>query len=324
MTVSDVPDNRSVGKSSRGPNVPNVDAVVIDVQRESSGRRLPRASTATRSVAVVAGVAVIAGLTFAWHAGSETESTASSADSADAVTLSLTPSRWVGAKEHRFFGKFSPSVYSDEGDPPEIDEVESDDLQSSVASDTSVRSVHKEITPDDLVAQTPDANPSQTASLGCYERSMQMVRGWLNPLDIPTPTLIISETSLSTNSLAFYNPATKEIVSDGCPAREVLAHEVGHYIVDFRAGSWANHITFARDFCLGFDSTTARCEGGWLSDAGLSYEAQIGPGVEHAAHCAAYNLIGDSMYTRCPDPNLVEAAAGLMSGPGPLDVYPDR
>lgn len=297
--------------------------VVAETQRDSSGRRRFRASTATRSVVVVAGVAASAGLAFAGVTGSGSASTASSVDSPEAVTLSLTPSRWTGLKEHRFFGKFLPSVYSDEGDAPEIDEPESADLQSSVAADTSVRSVHEEITPEDLAAQTPDINPAQTASLGCYERTLQLLRGWLNPLDIPPPTFIISETSLSTNSLAFYNPATKEIVSDGCPSREVLAHEVGHYIVDFRAGSWANHILFARDFCLGFDSATERCEGGWLSDAGLSYEAQIGPGVEHAAHCAAYNLIGDSLYMRCPDPNLVTAAAALMSGPGPLDVYRD-
>ena len=41
-------------------------------------------------------------------------------------------------------------------------------------------------------------------------------------------------------------------------------------------------------FCIGFDSITDRCEGGWLSDGGKTSEARVAPGVEHAAHCIGY------------------------------------
>ncbi len=156
------------------------------------------------------------------------------------------------------------------------------------------------------------SDQAQNATLSCSELTVQLLDSWLTPRGIPLPGLILSETSLSTNSLAYYDPSTRTIVAEGCPSREVLAHETGHYIIDFRAGSWANHVAYVGAFCPGFDSTTGRCEGGWLTEHGLTTEAQIAPGIEHAAHCAGKQLIGDSIYTRCPDPALDASAASLV------------
>lgn len=283
-----------------------------------------------RLVILTASVLLVGGLSVALTTRSGTTSDAApEASSRDAVVLSESTSRWVGGKEHRFFGKFDHSVRNgatDRSQPGREVSVERETQHNhdhqhdhgthddDVAAGVELTSGEVDLTfaDSETQAEPPVSDQAQNATLSCSELSVQLLDSWLTPRGIPLPGLILSETSLSTNSLAYYDPSTRTIVAEGCPSREVLAHETGHYIIDFRAGSWANHVAYVSAFCPGFDLTTGRCEGGWLTEHGLTTEAQIAPGIEHAAHCAGKQLIGDSIYTRCPDPALDASAASLV------------
>ena len=283
-----------------------------------------------RFAILTASVLLLGGLSVALTTRSTTTSDAASGtSSADAIVLSQSTSRWVGGKEHRFFGKFDHSVRNgatDRSQPGREVSVERETQHDhdhqhdhgthddDVAAGVELTSGEVDLTfaDSETQAEPPVSDQAQNATLSCSELTVQLLDSWLTPRGIPLPGLILSETSLSTNSLAYYDPSTRTIVAEGCPSREVLAHETGHYIIDFRAGSWANHVAYVGEFCPGFDSTTGRCEGGWLTEHGLTTEAQIAPGIEHAAHCAGKQLIGDSIYTRCPDPALDASAASLV------------
>lgn len=283
-----------------------------------------------RFVVITTTVLLLGGLSVALTTRSGTTSDAASGTiSADAIVLSQSSSRWAGGKEHRFFGKFDHSVRNgatDRSQPGREVSVERDTQHDhdhqhdhethddDVAAGVELTSGEVDLTFADSETPTepPVSDQAQNATLSCSELTVQLLDSWLTPRGIPLPGLILSETSLSTNSLAYYDPSTRTIVAEGCPSQEVLAHETGHYIIDFRAGSWANHVAYVGAFCPGFDSTTGRCEGGWLTEHGLTTEAQIAPGIEHAAHCAGKQLIGDSIYTRCPDPALDASAASLV------------
>jgi hypothetical protein len=295
-----------------------------------------------RFIVITATVLLLGGLSVALTTRSGTTSDAASGpSSADAIVLSQSSSRWLGGKEHRFFGKFDHSVgngATDRSQPSQEFSVTRDTQHDQnhqhdpdhqhdhddqhdhathdedVAAGVELTSGEVDLTFADSETQTepPVSDQAQNATLSCSELTVQLLDSWLTPRGIPLPGLILSETSLSTNSLAYYDPSTRTIVTEGCPSQEVLAHETGHYIIDFRAGSWANHVAYVGAFCPGFDSTTGRCEGGWLTEHGLTTEAQIAPGIEHAAHCAGKQLIGDSIYTRCPDPALDASAASLV------------
>ncbi|NDA50693.1 MAG: hypothetical protein EBY60_09850 [Actinobacteria bacterium] len=279
---------------------------------------------------ILRSVLLLGGLSVALTTRSGTTSDAASGtSSADAIVLSQSTSRWVGGKEHRFFGKFDHSVRNgatDRSQPGREVSVERETQHNQdhqhdhgthdddVAAGVELTSGEVDLTfaDSETQAEPPVSDQAQNATPSCSELTVQLLDSWLTPRGIPLPGLILSETSLSTNSLAYYDPSTRTIVTEGCPSQEVLAHETGHYIIDFRAGSWANHVAYAGAFCPGFDSTTGRCEGGWLTEHGLTTEAQIAPGIEHAAHCAGKQLIGDSIYTRCPDPALDASAASLV------------
>ena len=283
-----------------------------------------------RFVILTASVLLLGGLSVALTTRSATSSDAASGtSSADAIVLSQSSSRWAGGKEHRFFGKFDHSVgngATDRSQPGREVSVTRDTQHDQnhqhdhethdddVAAGVELTSGEVDLTfaDSETQAEPPVSDQAQNATLSCSELTVQLLDSWLTPRGIPLPGLILSETSLSTNSLAYYDPSTRTIVAEGCPSQEVLAHETGHYIIDFRAGSWANHVAYVGAFCPGFDSTTGRCEGGWLTEHGLTTEAQIAPGIEHAAHCAGKQLIGDSIYTRCPDPALDASAASLV------------
>ena len=284
----------------------------------------PRIRFAILFAILTATVLLVGGLSVALTTRSGTTSDAAPlANSQKKVTLSQSTSRRVGGKEHRFFGKFDHSVRNgttDRSQPGREVSVTRDTQHDHEAHDDEV-AVGVELTSGEVnltfvdsetQTEPPVSDQAQNATLSCSEATVQLLDSWLTPRGIPLPSLILSEASLSTNSLAYYDPSTRTVVAEGCPSREVLAHETGHYIIDFRAGSWANHVAYVGAFCPGFDSTTGRCEGGWLTEHGLTTEAQIAPGIEHAAHCAGKQLIGDSIYTRCPDPALDASAASLV------------
>jgi len=65
-------------------------------------------------------------------------------------------------------------------------------------------------------------------------------------------------------------------------------------------------------FCLGYDASTSRCEGGWLTDAGKTSEGRVMPGVEHAAHCIGNVLGVAGSYTKCPDDQLRAHATSML------------
>ncbi|MGB1609247.1 MAG: hypothetical protein ACPHGX_02510, partial [Ilumatobacteraceae bacterium] len=217
-----------------------------------------------RFVVITATVLLLGGLSVALTTRSATTSDAASGtSSADAIVLSQSTSRWAGGKEHRFFGKFDHSVgngATDRSQPSQEVSVTRDTQHDQnhqhdhdhqhdhathdedVAAGVELTSGEVDLTFADSETQTepPVSDQAQNATLSCSELTVQLLDSWLTPRGIPLPGLILSETSLSTNSLAYYDPSTRTIVAEGCPSQEVLAHETGHYIIDFRAGSWAN------------------------------------------------------------------------------------
>ncbi|NDH15419.1 MAG: hypothetical protein EBY47_10320, partial [Actinobacteria bacterium] len=213
-----------------------------------------------RFVILTASVLLLGGLSVALTTRSGTTSDAASGtSSADAIVLSQSTSRWVGGKEHRFFGKFDHSVRNgatDRSQPGREVSVERETQHNQdhqhdhgthdddVAAGVELTPGEVDLTFADSETQTepPVSDQAQNATPSCSELTVQLLDSWLTPRGIPLPGLILSETSLSTNSLAYYDPSTRTIVTEGCPSQEVLAHETGHYIIDFRAGSWANHV----------------------------------------------------------------------------------
>ena len=205
-----------------------------------------------RFIVITATVLLLGGLSVALTTRSETTSDAASGpSSADAIVLSQSSSRWVGGKEHRFFGKFDHSVgngATDRSQPSQEVSVTRDTQHDQnhqhdhethdddVAAGVELTSGEVDLTfadsetptePPESDSETPTEPPvsdqAQNATLSCSELTVQLLDSWLTPRGIPLPGLILSETSLSTNSLAYYDPSTRTIVAEGCPSQEVLA-----------------------------------------------------------------------------------------------------
>ena len=95
----------------------------------------------------------------------------------------------------------------------------------------------------------------------------------------------IPEFNLASSGPKAYYTVGGGITIRDCVSDSIVAHELGHYVHFRVAKSWGAMATDSWTFCLGYDASTSRCEGGWLSDAGKTSEGRVMPGVEHAAHC---------------------------------------
>lgn len=165
------------------------------------------------------------------------------------------------------------------------------------------RTVHETLSP-----RTPSPRETVTAQveqLTCLERAAQYVNQLTDSVGAERIE-VVGDPTMAPRGVFAWN----SIKIRGCVSKSVLAHEVGHYIHALSSGwSWGTMSADSMVFCIGFDSETDRCEGGWLSDGGKTSEALVAPGVEHAAHCIGY-VLSDiyGSYTKCPHDHLITEA----------------
>lgn|GEM_PF-1592287 len=168
--------------------------------------------------------------------------------------------------------------------------------------------VHEAVTP-----QTPSTRATVTAQVAqstCLERATQYVNQLTDSVGA-SRIQVVGDPTMAPHGVFAWN----SIKIRGCVSKSVLAHEVGHYIHALSSGwSWGAMSADSMAFCVGFDSVTGRCEGGWLSDGGKASEARVAPGVEHAAHCIGYVLSGIyGTYTKCPHGHLITEALNRIT-----------
>ena len=156
--------------------------------------------------------------------------------------------------------------------------------------------------PEAPEAPTPEA-PS------CVESAVSVATSLLAPHGIPVPEFNLDPAS---GPKAYYTVGGGITIRD-CISDSIVAHELGHYVHFRVAKSWGAMATDSWTFCLGYDASTSRCEGGWLSDAGKTSEGRVMPGVEHAAHCIGNVLGVAGSYTKCPDDQLRAHATAMLS-----------
>jgi hypothetical protein len=141
------------------------------------------------------------------------------------------------------------------------------------------------------------------------ESAISVATSLLAPHGIPVPEFNLDPAS---GPKAYYTVGGGITIRD-CVSDSIVAHELGHYVHFRVAKSWGAMATDSWTFCLGYDASTSRCEGGWLSDAGKTSEGRVMPGVEHAAHCIGNVLGVAGNYTQCPDGQLLAHATTMLS-----------
>jgi hypothetical protein len=141
------------------------------------------------------------------------------------------------------------------------------------------------------------------------ESAVSVATSLLAPHGIPVPEFNLDPAS---GPKAYYTVGGGITIRD-CISDSIVAHELGHYVHFRVAKSWGAMATDSWTFCLGYDASTSRCEGGWLSDAGKTSEGRVMPGVEHAAHCIGNVLGVAGSYTKCPDDQLRAHATAMLS-----------
>ncbi|MCH1490908.1 MAG: hypothetical protein L7T83_10885 [Ilumatobacteraceae bacterium] len=166
-----------------------------------------------------------------------------------------------------------------------------------------------EAAPTTTVAPTPITTPPPPpAAPSCVESAISVATSLLAPHGIPVPEFNLDPSS---GPKAYYTVGGGITIRD-CVSDSIVAHELGHYVHFRVAKSWGAMATDSWAFCLGYDASTSRCEGGWLSDAGKTSEGRVMPGVEHAAHCIG-NILGVAgSYTKCPDDQLRAHATTML------------
>lgn len=133
----------------------------------------------------------------------------------------------------------------------------------------------------------------------CRQPMMEVVAELLAPHNIKAPIIWIEPH----HHHGRYMVGASTIYLNGCVSRDMIAHELGHFIMDVANHfSRTRHLQDALDtFCPG-SVNKGRCTNGWIKAKELS------PGVEHAAHCIGFVLHTHDVYTKCPDANLVADA----------------
>ena len=163
--------------------------------------------------------------------------------------------------------------------------------------------------PTTTVAPTPTTTtPPPPAAPSCVESAISVATSLLAPHGIPVPEFNLDPAS---GPKAYYTVGGGITIRD-CISDSIVAHELGHYVHFRVAKSWGAMATDSWIFCLGYDASTSRCEGGWLSDAGKTSEGRVMPGVEHAAHCIGNVLGVAGSYTKCPDDQLRAHATAML------------
>ena len=166
-----------------------------------------------------------------------------------------------------------------------------------------------EAAPTTTVAPTPTTTPPPPpAAPSCVESAISVATSLLAPHGISVPEFNLDPSS---GPKAYYTVGGGITIRD-CVSDSIVAHELGHYVHFRVAKSWGAMATDSWVLCLGYDASTSRCEGGWLSDAGKTSEGRVMPGVEHAAHCIGNVLGVAGSYTKCPDDQLRAHATTML------------
>ena len=181
---------------------------------------------------------------------------------------------------------------------------------TTAAPKTPAATEAPEAAPTTTVAPTPTTTtPPAPAAPSCVESAIAVATTLLAPHGISVPEFNLDPAS---GPKAYYTVGGGITIRD-CVSDSIVAHELGHYVHFRVAKSWGAMATDSWRFCLGYDASTSRCEGGWLSDAGKTSEGRVMPGVEHAAHCIGNVLGVAGSYTKCPDDQLRAHATTMLA-----------
>ena len=111
------------------------------------------------------------------------------------------------------------------------------------------------------------------------------------------------ETAMYMPHLAEYDPHTATIHMYSCLSESAVLHEFAHHFLQMFSGSYETHLAYAAEFCMAEEN----CPGTWVA-------SESAPGVELAAHCISYVLIGrHTPLTACDDPERLELARRVIS-----------
>lgn len=169
--------------------------------------------------------------------------------------------------------------------------------ETSTAPQTSaVARTHQGPTTETRSTATTTARVALPPTDPCtLESVIRVVGKLLEPYGIPMPDVELGSSS-------YYQPGGA-LVLETCARKDVIAHELGHYIMQRANGSFAAHIDDAgMNFCPGGAGADGRCISGWIRGN------ELYPGIEHAAHCVGNVLAGYGAYTKCPETSLFNLA----------------
>ena len=147
------------------------------------------------------------------------------------------------------------------------------------------------------VGGVPQPATAETPSFGqaCSSEDLaSFAYELLNSYGIPIPSFVATPG----RQRPAYRPATGVIVYEGCLTATEIAHEVGHYVMDYANGM---------NFSAHVDEVAAHFTGAsWVKGE------ELYPGVEYAAHCVGNVLWGYGSYTKCPDSAMRDYAASVL------------
>jgi hypothetical protein len=120
----------------------------------------------------------------------------------------------------------------------------------------------------------------------------------LDPYMIPNPVFDLA------SSESLYVITKGVVYLEPCASKEIIAHEVGHYVFDVFAGfDYGQHLLKAESI---FCPQSPDCPGPWGPDDESS------PGIEIAAHCIAEILYKKTSYTECPTKELSQTSREIL------------
>lgn len=110
-------------------------------------------------------------------------------------------------------------------------------------------------------------------------------------------------TALYLPHLAEYDPHTATIHMYGCLSEAAVVHEFAHHFLQMFAGDYESHLSYAAKFC----QDELNCPNTWVA-------SESAPGVELAAHCISYVLLGrHTPLTACRDFDRLAMARRVIS-----------
>ena len=143
------------------------------------------------------------------------------------------------------------------------------------------------------------ASPSSSSKEECSTDVSNFASSLLDPYQIPNPVFDLA------SSESLYVITKGVVYLEPCASKEVIAHEVGHYVFDVFAGfDYGQHLLKAESI---FCPQVSNCPGPWVPDDESS------PGIEIAAHCIAEILYKKTSFTECPTRELSQTSREILA-----------